>query len=477
MPREDLFRAEAIERLQSPERLDELLVGVDPQQRLLLVTCSILVVAALVWSVVGRVPERVEGRGALLHPRHVVPFQATGAGRVLAIRAAPGVAVEKGDVLIVVAEPELEQQLALEKEKLAKLEGHTRTVARLRGDADKIESLSLDQERVAFAQHAADSRSMAAALEDNERVALTQERAALEERKKVAQQLDAVLNERVKRYRTLKASGDVRIDELIDAENAYQKNLLSIADIDGALKQITVKEVETENAHKEQLAKARGYELELKELEIKQKRLAQKLEEASANDATSVDDVNREVARLEERLRLESNITATSGGRVLAVEVAVGQLLTAGQRLGAIEEADVGKPMVGLAFLSVGDGNKVKPGMKVRVAPDAVERERFGSIEGTLTSVAAFPASLDEAVSIVGNREVAMQLTADKHLIAVTAELASDPGTFSGYKWTSSKGPKLAFAAGTTASIQITIEERAPIGFVIPFFRSETGAY
>jgi HlyD family secretion protein len=475
--RSGLFRAEAIERLQSPERLDELLVGVDPRQEVLLVTCTVLVLGALAWSILGRIPERVEGRGALLHPRHVVPFQATGGGRVVAIREAPGAAVEKGDVLVVVAQPELEQQLAQAREKLAKLEQHTETVSRLRTDADKIESLSLDQERDALAHHAEDSRAMAAQLDDNERVALKQERAGLEERKKAAQNLDKVLKERVERYRTLKASGDVRIDELIDAESAYQKNLLSIADIDGSLKQLSVKEVETDSAHREQLAKARGYELELKELDIKQKRLAQSLEEVNATAATSIDDVNREIARLEERLKLESNITATSSGRVLEVEVAAGQLLTPGQRMGAIEEADVGKPMVGIAFLSVGDGNKVKPGMKVRVAPDAVERERYGSIEATLTSVASFPASIDEAVAIVGNREVAAQLIADKHLIAVTAELATDRSTTSGYKWTSSKGPRLAFAAGTTATVQITTEERAPIGFVIPFLRSESGDY
>ncbi len=43
---------------------------------------------------------------------------------------------------------------------------------------------------------------------------------------------------------------------------------------------------------------------------------------------------------------------------------------------------------------------------------------------------------------------------------------------YTGYDWTSGKGPKKTpISAGTTASVRVTIEERAPITLVLPFLR------
>lgn len=62
----ELFRKESLERLSSPERLDELMTIVNFKTWLPLGTISILLGLGLIWSLVGRIPVTTSGRGLLV---------------------------------------------------------------------------------------------------------------------------------------------------------------------------------------------------------------------------------------------------------------------------------------------------------------------------------------------------------------------------------------------------------------------------
>ena len=64
--KQDLFRKESLERLSSPERLDELMTIVNLKTWLPLGTIGVLLGLGLIWSVVGRVPVTTSGRGHLV---------------------------------------------------------------------------------------------------------------------------------------------------------------------------------------------------------------------------------------------------------------------------------------------------------------------------------------------------------------------------------------------------------------------------
>lgn len=64
--RNSLFRQESLERLSSPEQLDQLMQIVTPKSWIPLGTLGVLVVAGLIWSVVGQIPITVSGRGLLV---------------------------------------------------------------------------------------------------------------------------------------------------------------------------------------------------------------------------------------------------------------------------------------------------------------------------------------------------------------------------------------------------------------------------
>ena len=63
-----IFRQESLERLSSPEQLDQLMHVVNPKSWLPLASLGVLVFLAFLWSIFGRIPITTAGRGVLVHP-------------------------------------------------------------------------------------------------------------------------------------------------------------------------------------------------------------------------------------------------------------------------------------------------------------------------------------------------------------------------------------------------------------------------
>src|SRR4028118_232067 len=80
-----LFRKESLERLSSPERLDQLMQVVSPKDWLALATLGGFVFLALIWSIVGRIPVTVTGQGVLIEQRRVGQLQSLNVGDERAI--------------------------------------------------------------------------------------------------------------------------------------------------------------------------------------------------------------------------------------------------------------------------------------------------------------------------------------------------------------------------------------------------------
>lgn len=67
MDNNSIFRKEALERLSSPEQLDQLIQIVTPRSLLPLVALSGLLGCGLLWSLFGRIPVTTTGNGALVY--------------------------------------------------------------------------------------------------------------------------------------------------------------------------------------------------------------------------------------------------------------------------------------------------------------------------------------------------------------------------------------------------------------------------
>ena len=95
------FRPQALKEISSPDQLDQLIQVVTPRSWQIAITIYAIILAILIWSIVGTIPTRVEGSGILLAGggniyNAVAP---EGPSRVNAILVKGGEQVTKGQVV------------------------------------------------------------------------------------------------------------------------------------------------------------------------------------------------------------------------------------------------------------------------------------------------------------------------------------------------------------------------------------------
>jgi hypothetical protein len=94
-----LFRRPALERLASPERLDELMEVTTAQGWLALAALIGLIAAAFLWGILGSVPTLVRGDGVLIREGSLQTVDASAAGEVKELFARAGDDVEQNQVV------------------------------------------------------------------------------------------------------------------------------------------------------------------------------------------------------------------------------------------------------------------------------------------------------------------------------------------------------------------------------------------
>jgi HlyD family secretion protein len=475
-----LFRKESLERLSSPERLDQLMQVVSPKSWLPLVALGSLVGVAIVWSIYGRIPITVEGRGILIYPRKVVPLQSTSSGQLMALDAKVGDFVKKGQVLATIDQTELRKQLQQQRAKLTELQSQDQAVGLLQGQRLEQDKGSMQQQRQYLQQRIRELQALTPLLKIKGNVSIEQQRQALQQRIRQAQALTPLYKQRMEiRKQLFKEEGAISSDQALNAEQEYLQNLEQIADLKAQLKELDVKEIEQEKAYRENLSTISDLQAQLKQIDSKEASQAQQdLENATARKR-EIQEVKREIARLELQLGSNSQIISQHSGRILEITLTPGQVVDAGTRLATIEAENSSSKLVGVTYFPVADGKKIQPAMTLQITPQTVKRERFGGIVGTVTSISRFPITKEAAAIEVGNPEVVEGLVFEKQkgVMQVFSDLELDSTTFSGYKWSSSTGPHLKISPGTTTVVRVKVEERAPITFVLPILRSVSGIY
>ena len=135
-----LFRQNALDALSNPEKLDQPLRLLRPRQWLLLFSLGGFCLSILTWSVLGRLPVRISGRGVLIRQDSLKVVQSESSGRLQDLAVEVGDCVEAGQVLARV-EP-LQEQLEAEQARiqLAQLQQHD-------ADLDQLAAARMEQLR------------------------------------------------------------------------------------------------------------------------------------------------------------------------------------------------------------------------------------------------------------------------------------------------------------------------------------------
>jgi HlyD family secretion protein len=411
-----IFRKVSLERLSSPEQLDQLVQVTDPRGWLALIGLGSLVLAGLGWGVYGSIPTAATGEGILLRRGGVSDLVSAAAGQVEEVLVAVGDEIEKGQPVARIRQDSLTRQIADNRAKLA----------------------AEDREFDALRQSAEEQKRLRARD-------LAQQRADLE--------------------RNIAALGvDIGLlRERLEAEQA----LLD----DGLItKQTHLATQQALNAKEDELAARRlalgG--LELKRLEA-DRQLDQQLE---ARQATRR---NLELATGELQAQLAENVAVLSpfSGRVLEVLTARGDVVAPGAPMLSVEV--LSEDLMAVLFVPASAGKTVKPGMAVRVAPSTVRREEFGTLVGTVEWVAEFPATARGMTRLLGNEALVTKLLEQGPPIQINVALTRDAATTSGYRWSSSRGPELAITSGTLAAGDVVVKEERPLALVVPALKEALG--
>ncbi|MFB2934486.1 NHLP bacteriocin system secretion protein [Aerosakkonemataceae cyanobacterium BLCC-F154] len=531
-----IFRTESLNYLSTPERLDELIKVISPQDWIPLGTLGGLVLVGLVWSIFGRIPITVAGQGVLLRSRQVVELQSPISGQLQELKVKEGDCLENSQEVIAIIDPvELKQKQQLEIQKLAELRKQDRELGAIVLQRTQLEKAALQQQRTSLQQRLQDAQSLTPLLKSQSSSSIAKQRESLQQRLQNLQSLtpvlrskrsgaiqqkreslqqrlrDAkaqapVLKERLEIRQELAKQGAIPKDQVLEAERQYRDSLQNVAEIQAQLKQLDVDETQAEQAYLENLNsigeiqsqlkkleldrteaeqryvdnlnKISEIETQLKELDTKEKNQEQQNLDAANNRKNQILEVEKQVKALEQQIQVNSVIKSPNNGCILELTVTNGQVVTPGSRIGSIQIQKSAQPLLAVTYFAVRDGKQIKPGMPIQITPSIVKRERFGGIVGNVVSVSPFPVTKQGATSVIGNSEIVESLLSQSKeaQIEIWAELKENPHNFSGYEWSSSQGPlDVKLSTGTTTSAQVTVQQRAPIEFVLPFLREWSG--
>lgn len=412
------FREEALKELHAPEELDKLIQVVPDQAWVWLTGIYILIASLVIWGIFGSIPTRVEGQGVLLAENGMVynAVAPPGGGVVANILVKQGDIIKKNDIIAYLQRPDLVQKLSLENDYFDKL---------------KKEEQILIQ---------------------------TAERELSERTKSVKEQLDK-LNESL----TNENANLAEIKKLLALKEEYfKKGYVVLQDIENTRRDFYSAQDRVEQI-KIQIQQIQNQEDDFKEQwrrQLKDKELSILTEQLK-------------VQNLQSELNISKAVLSPVEGVVISINTSIGKMVSDGGSIATL--TSLGEGLDALVFMIPHEGERVSPGMKALVTPTTIEKEEYGSMEGSVISVSTFPESGETIVALLHNTELAKQYVEKGSPTGIRIRIERDAKTFSGYKWSSSQGPDKNIYPGILADARVTVKKQPPISLIIPAFKKLLG--
>lgn len=408
-----VFRKTALDKLQSPDRLNEMVTIISSHSWLVLVGASIIIGFFVTWSIVGKLPSQITGNGILLMSGGVMDVSAISQGQISEVLVKPGDAVFEGDILVKVKQPDLELKYLNSKE-------HVRLLKERYESIKNFNDKDLTQKRNLLKQDAENKKKR---IEKNlERIEFVKNQ--IKSRTELLQQ-GLITNENLNQTKEM----------LFEIE---QQNLL----LSSELEQIELSIFEQEKQMEFELSKLNGQIID---------------EEAALTEIKSKLDIN-------------SDIRCPYTGRVVELKVNPGKIIGAGNVILSIERIFTNEELEAIIYVPSNQGKKIKPDMEVKISPSTIEVEKYGFIRGVVTQVSEYPASFEGMLNTLGNKELVATFFQGLPPLAVRVKLKKNLDTPSGFYWTSGNGPEAKVKSGTLCSAKIVVKNRRPISLIFPAF-------
>ncbi len=414
-----IFRKASLDRLSSPEQLDQVMRVTSPTGWIALLALLALLLFIVLWGVFGMIPTKVYGEGLLMKGESVININSPGSGQIDKIHIKEGQLVKKGDTVGLIKRPQLQEQIKITRQRLEDLLKERRLDKTMEDRNMQLLAAASLAKREGYLKHIEQARE-----KNNE------------------------IDKRIAIDEALLEKGLITTHELLDRRDEKLNVQNTIMQLQGQIKELDVQDSQAQGNRKQ------------KEINLEQQ----------------ISEIKGKLDGLMEEYSGTTKIVSKHSGRALEIKVSEGDEVSVGSDILAMERIDGrGGGLNIVFFVSAMDGKKIDNGMKLEISPSNVSSEEYGYLIGSVTNISRFPVSRQEIKRVLGSDDLVTLLTGRTVPFQVFGNLAQDASTPSGYRWSSKKGPPVNLHSGTVCTIGVTVDEQRPIFLVIPYLKEKLG--
>lgn len=405
------------EHVSSPEQLDQTITVINHHGWVSLVALGVLLVAAIIWGIFGRIPEKVNGAGLLINSSDLMSVTYSYGGTIKNVFLESGMEVQKGQI-----------------------------IARIERE-DLLESIQVANLKLEILQQTYDTSTPL----------ITRQ----------ADMTDEMLAKSEKDFR----SQIVNVSNQLDTAKRKEKTMKELFD-DGLITEMEYLETRKEVLSMEM--QKQSAEQQLLSAGVNRVKTSSDLKQEKMNLQHQIDEAKKQLEIAQRNYQIATKIVSPVAGKIYEVSVARGSYVAPGSTVAIVEPyLTDGETLRAVMYFPVKDGKRVKRGMNIAVIPTTTKQEEYGFIQGIVTSVSDFPVSPQYLQTVMQNPVLAQSFTAESSPIEVRISMVPDPTTETGFKWSSSRGPNDTLTPGISTTGFVIVRSQRPIEMIVPLIKKK----
>jgi len=391
----------------------EALMVTSPLYRLALAAFVALGLGVVAWGLFGSVPNRIEGFGEIITKTGLHSVPAPAVGQVAHIDVHYGERVAKGQLLMRLDQPELQDQI----------------------DATDTEVQSLQSELDILRTGDKQSSDLREQVQSLER-----------------QRLSAQLKQLDSQVAYLK-------DELDKQRELFKKGIIiqaTVQDSEQALASAKVSRDQTQES-------IRSLSLDSQQWQV-DKEMNEKVK------ANQLVNLQKQLDNLHDQYKRNTEVRSEHDGRIIEMNTTRGAVVQRGTPLVVVEEERSEADYQFDLYVPYSANNRITKGMRVDVELLTVDHNVYGWLIGDVREVTDYVSTDAELQDNLQNDALAGKIKTNGPVFRVVVQLKKDRKTASGFAWTDHKGPPFRINVGSLGNAYVHVSDKAPVDYLIPIF-------
>ncbi len=419
------FRKKAIERLASPEQLDQMLQVTSSSTWLSFLSIAALLIVAIVWAIFGEIPQKTNGIGILMPSGDFREFSlqeipAPNAGLITELSIKEGDRIQKNQTIALLQPLDIDEQQ----------DGITELQSQLSDQRNEHEALThLDAQALALAANQRDrGKTGLQSIIDSKTTNLEHLRTIAKDKERLAK------------------NGNITIVESIQAAS----------DVAAAE------------------AELNGFQHQLMQQDLSYEQLQLDTSKTQAQRDLQLERLQTQITNLQDKLEDQSKISSPFDGTVVQVNAAKGNDVFDGEQIALLDQERNSQLRL-QGYVPIFTGKDIRVGMRAQISPSTIKREEYGFLNGTVSWVSDYPQDEQTILNLVEDQEL-VDLIVQQTEIPLQIELAltRDSGSQQ-YSWTTGTEPPQKLSVGVLSDFSVITESKRPIELVIPYVRKTLG--